>query len=59
MAGCLRSAVPLALRSNLIETIGGLRRLIEKLQLSIVRGMNHVSSRKAPDYNTRQRQGNL
>jgi hypothetical protein len=31
MAGCLRSAVPLALRSNLIETIGGLRGLVEKL----------------------------
>jgi hypothetical protein len=31
MAGCLRSAVPLALRSNLIETIGRLPGLFEKL----------------------------
>jgi hypothetical protein len=31
MAGCLRSAVLLDLRSNLIETIGRLPGLIEKL----------------------------
>ena len=31
MAGCLRSAVPLALRSNLIGTIGRLPGLFEKL----------------------------
>jgi hypothetical protein len=31
MAGCLRSAVPLALGSKLIETIGRLPGLFEKL----------------------------
>jgi hypothetical protein len=36
MAGCLRSAVLLALCSNLIETIGRLPGLFEKLQTKIL-----------------------
>jgi hypothetical protein len=58
MAGCLRSAVPLALRSNLIETIGGLRGLIEKLRflppVETKRGNNNMGQERVNSYKKRR-----
>jgi exodeoxyribonuclease V beta subunit len=48
MAGCLRSAVPLALRSKLIESIGRLPGLFEKLPFYTMTGTKHFDLLNAP-----------